>query len=452
MFHWEVTTNVTSESDKIDKMSPKESLNTDIYAGMKPLHNAAQLVGLAPYAYVRREQTGEESLDISRRRNVTKIIWGLLLLGVQFIGLSCGLAQNISSPPDTLMELVSEIIQIPFFNATSIGALIFALTVNRKKMLELINILSVVDRFVVHDTGIYKKQNITLLIALTCTTITSIIIFSVDAYCYITDVYDMLYVITIYLPYYIWSINELQFMNIAETLRVRLATLNRHVPLAFVQENHTESLPRNSRKRLGRCVRTRVSQSRNREELQRNYVRDELQVGPAQTSSPKSKVTYDMLKLSETYNQLYEMCRLINSMYGYMLLQASTCYTVCITADGYNLLSFLIALYKAEYPLIRPEALILWNLSNFSRLFAICLACQRVSNEVSRTVNQIETLKLQPDLSADVSNQLKIFSKQIEQCKIEFSACGFFDVNLSHYCAVVLTATTYITTLVLLER
>jgi hypothetical protein len=432
-------------------MLPKKSLNTDIYAGMKPLHFAAQLVGLAPYAYVRREQTGEETLDISRRCNVKKIIWGLLLLGVQFIGILCKLAQSITSPPATLMDFVSDLIQIPFFSATSIGALIFALTVNRKKMLEFINTLSVVDRCLLHENNIYKRQNIALLIAVTCITMTSIIIFYFDVYYYTT--YNMLYVITIYLPDYIWSINELQFMNIVETLRVRLATLNGHVPLLFVQETHTEIVPSNFRKHSGRYIRT--SQSCIRTELLRNYVRDELKVGPAQTCSHKSEVTNDMLKLSEVYNKLYEMCRLINSMYGYMLLQESASYTVCITADGYNLLSFLIALYKAEDPLIPPggcPALILWNISNLIRLFAICLACQRVINEVSRTVNRIETLKLQSDLSADVSNQLRILSKQIEQSKIEFSACGFIDINLSHFCAVVLTTTTYITMLVFLER
>jgi hypothetical protein len=149
------------------------------------------------------------------------------------------------------------------------------------------------------------------------------------------------------------------------------------------------------------------------------------------------------------------MCRLINSMYGYMLLHESTAYAICITAEGYYLLSFLIALYKAEDPLEQPGEylpLFLWTISYLSRLFTICLACQRVSNEVRRIVNQIERLKLQPDLSDDVSNQLRIFSKQLQECKIEFSACGFFDINLSHFCAVVLTSTTYITTLIFLER
>ncbi|PNF33535.1 hypothetical protein B7P43_G17411 [Cryptotermes secundus] len=419
---------------------------------MKPLLYAAQLVGLAPYAYVRREQTGEESLDISRRCNVKKTIWGLLLLVVQFTAILCRLAENITNPKRNLMDLVNDMLQVPSYSTISIGALIFALTVNRKKMLEFINILSLVDRFLLDDNSAYKKQNITLLTAVTCSTITSIITLLLDVFYY--NIYNMLSIITIYLPYYIWGINEIQFMNVVETLRVRLATLNRQVPLIFVQENHSEGVPGNSTKRLGRYVTTRVSRSCIRAELLRNYVRDELTVGPAQTCSQKSKVTCGMLKLSEMYDHMYEMCRLINSMYGYMTLQESTAYIVCITEDGYYLLTFLIALYKKDKLPIDPGgclALIIWNIWHFSRLFAICLACQRVSNEVRRILDQIETLKLQPNLSAAVSDQLTLFSKQIKQCKIEFSACGFFDINLSHFFAVVLTTTTYITMIIFLD-
>jgi hypothetical protein len=64
-------------------------------------------------------------------------------------------------------------------------------------MLQFINTLSVVDRFLLHDNNVYKKQNITLLTALTCTTVASMIIFYFDVYYYIP--YNILYVITIYI-------------------------------------------------------------------------------------------------------------------------------------------------------------------------------------------------------------------------------------------------------------
>jgi hypothetical protein len=123
--------------------------------------------------------------------------------------------------------------------------------------------------------------------------------------------------------------------------------------------------------------------------------------------------------------------------------------------DGYNLICFIVALYKSQAPMIPPEgypALILWNLSNLIRPFLLCLCCQRLNNEFKTTVKSIQTLALRPDVKTGVSDQLREFSSQVQNCKLGFSACGFFDINLSLSCAVVITATTQITVLVLLER
>jgi hypothetical protein len=138
-----------------------------------------------------------------------------------------------------------------------------------------------------------------------------------------------------------------------------------------------------------------------------------------------------------------------------MLLQEFTSYTVCTIADGYNLICVLVALYKSEASIIPPEGypgLILWNLSNLIRPFLLCLSCQRLHNEYKTTLKSIQTLALRPDVKTGVSDQLKQFSSQVQNCKLGFSACDFFDIDLSLSCAVVLTATTQITVLVLLER
>jgi hypothetical protein len=426
--------------------------STDVYGAMKPLFCVAQLAGLAPYVYVRSEQTGAESLDISRRRNLKKIVWGLVLLCVQLVGLVYKLAQGFTSPPDSLMDLVNDNIQLPFFSAVSIGALVLALTVNGKKMSAFIATLSVVDTSLLDDKRTYRKHRARLTAAVACATLFSVTIFCFDIHYYYT--YNTLYIITIYLPDYIWTINELQFMNLVETLTVRLRALNGHFSFVFPEETSTGRSPRNFRKSPVRFVRTRVHVSAIEAELSRQ-ARAECKASDAQTRARRSEVTRDTYRLIGTYDKLYDLSRLINSMFGYSLLVQFAAYTVCMVADGYNLACYLVALYRAEDPRIPPEgcpALILWNLSNLLRLFVICLTCQRASNEVRATVNQTEVLKLQPHLGADALRQLTIFSKQVEQCKIEFTACDFFDINLSQFFAVVLTATSYIAMLVLLER
>lgn len=432
-----------------------------MYSGVKPLHFVAQLVGLAPYSYIRNAQTGEESIDISRDSNATKIIWALLLACAQFIGLSWKIAESIINPPDSLMTLVNDIIQFPFFGATSMVAITLALTINRNKVSQILNTLSIIDKFLFSHKDIYKKQQTRLLISVVYTVLLSAVIFYFDIYYYYT--YNLLYIITIYVPDFVWSINELQFMNVVETLTVRLVRLNAIISNVFATDCYTNGAFHSTRKHNGQHKRgqrtnarnvTRMVSSNNIKPLRR-HICEEFEGNVTEVSCREPKILSRILKLRKIYNELYEVCCLTNSMYGYMLLQEFTSYTICTVVDGYNLICFLVALYKSEAPLIPPEgypALVLWNLSNLIRPFLLCLFCQRLHNEFKKTVNNIQVLRLQPDINTRVSNEFRLFSIQLQNCKLGFTACGVFDINLSLSCAVVLTATTYITVLVLLQR
>ena len=439
-------------------MFDKKSFSTDIYNGVKPLHFLGQLVGLAPYFYVRNTQTGEESIDISSRSNVKKIIWALVLLVVQITGLSFKIAGSIINPPDSIMDLVNDVIQFPFFGATSTVAITLAVTINRKKMLLFLHTLSVIDKVLFPKRNIYKKQQIQLLIAVACTSVVSAVIFYLDIYYYYT--YNLLYIITIYVPDFVWSVNELQFMNLVEVLRVRLVTLNARICTVFASDSYMQDAPRSTRKRnvqracrlvsVPHAVGSNYTKHPRRRQTCKEFLGDIIEI-----SCGESKITSRILKLRKIYNNLYEMCCLINTMYGYMLLQEFTSYAVCMIVDGYNLICFLVAIYKSEDPMVPPEgypALILWNLSNLIRPFLLCLSCQKLNNEFKTTLKSIQTLELQSDVKIGVSDQLRQFSSQVQNCKMGFSACGFFDINLSLFCAVVLTATTQITVLVLLDR
>ena len=438
-------------------MFDKKSFSTDIYSGVKPLHFVGQLVGLAPYFYVRNIQTGEESIDISIRSNVKKIIWALVLVVSQFIGLSCKIAGSIINPPDSIVDLVNDIIQFPFFGATSMVAITLAVTINRKKISQILNTLSAVDRVLFSDRNIYKKQQMQLLIAVICTCLSSAVIFYLDIHYYYT--YNLLYIITIYVPDFVWSVNELQFMNLVEVLRVRLMTLNSRISTVFASDCYMKDTSRSTRKHnvqhAGRYVSvSRAVGSTYIKHPRHRQICEEFVGNIIEISCNESKIPSRIFKLRKIYNKLYEMCFLINSTYGYMLLQQFTSYIVCMIVDGYNLICFLIALYKSKAPMVPAEgypSLILWNLSNLIRPFLLCLSCQRLNNEFKTTLKSIHTLALRPDVKTRESDQLKQFSSQVQNCKLGFSACGFFDINLSLSCAVVIAATTQITVLVLLE-
>jgi hypothetical protein len=438
-------------------MLVKNSFSTDIYSAVKPLYIVSQLVGLAPYFYVRNTQTGEESIDISISSNVKKIVWAFVLFVIQFIGLSGKIFRSFVNPPDSTVGFVNDVIQFPFFGATSMVAITLAVTINRKKMLQIINTLSVVDRVLFSNRNIYKKQRIQLLIAVICNSVISALIFSLDIYYYYT--YDLLYIITIYVPDFVWSINELQFVNLVDVLRVRLVTLNAAISTVFASDCYLKDAPRFTKEHnvqhTGRYVSVSRTVGSTNAKHSRHQICEEFVGNIIEMSCRESEIPSRIVKLRKIYNELYEMCCFMNSMYGYMLLQEFTSYTICMIVDGYNLVCVLVALYKSEAPVIPTAgypALISWNLSNLIRPFLVCLSCQRLNNEFKTAVKSIHSLTLRPDVKPRVSDQLRQFSSQIYNCKLGFNACGFFDINLSLFFAFVLTATTQITVLVLLER
>jgi hypothetical protein len=81
------------------------------------------------------------------------------------------------------------------------------------------------------------------------------------------------------------------------------------------------------------------------------------------------------------------------------------------------------------------------------RIITVTLPCQKTSEECQKCVDNIQEMLLQTD-QKDVVRQLKLFSNQLENNRIEFTANGFFMVNLSLLTAFSGVTVTYIILLV----
>jgi hypothetical protein len=77
-------------------------------------------------------------------------------------------------------------------------------------------------------------------------------------------------------------------------------------------------------------------------------------------------------------------------------------------------------------------------------LFMISVACHETSEEAAMSVSLVHSLLLDPCLSGDVSKELQLFYTQLTHLKIEFSACGFFAINLPFFYSTVGVICTYV--------
>jgi hypothetical protein len=77
-------------------------------------------------------------------------------------------------------------------------------------------------------------------------------------------------------------------------------------------------------------------------------------------------------------------------------------------------------------------------------LFMICIACHETSEEAAMSVSHVHSLLLNPCLNSDVSKEFQLFSTQLTHLKIEFSACGFFAINLPFFFSTIGVICTYV--------
>jgi hypothetical protein len=74
----------------------------------------------------------------------------------------------------------------------------------------------------------------------------------------------------------------------------------------------------------------------------------------------------------------------------------------------------------------------------------LTLCCQKTTEEVDDIFICIQKLLLYPNALGWKASELKIFSSQLKNNKVEFNVCGFFTLNLQFFCASVSVMFTYI--------
>jgi gustatory receptor len=156
--------------------------------------------------------------------------------------------------------------------------------------------------------------------------------------------------------------------------------------------------------------------------------------------------------LRQTYSDLYDITESINGIYGYHLTFELAYDFVSFVSFLYYALEVLSNAWKTGDRNLRREELIMlevatslcWATQNFLRILSITASCFAAGDEARRTGTVVHKLLLRQTLLRDTLTELQLFSTQLLSNKVEFSAGGFFPINLSLVYSMVGAATTYI--------
>jgi hypothetical protein len=149
--------------------------------------------------------------------------------------------------------------------------------------------------------------------------------------------------------------------------------------------------------------------------------------------------------LRQTYSDLYDITKSINGIYSYQItLELAYDFVSFI----YNLYYALEALLNIKTPgdlnLLEVASCLCWVTQTVVRILCITASCFVAGEEARRTGTVVHKLLLCQSLRRDTSKELQHFSIQLQSNKVEFSAGGFFPVNLSLAYSMAGAATTYI--------
>lgn len=125
--------------------------------------------------------------------------------------------------------------------------------------------------------------------------------------------------------------------------------------------------------------------------------------------------------------QLHDVATLIMSNYGFPVFMATFwIFMTIVFVFYYGLFSLQEVI---SFPADAEQHEVILSLSWC--MFCITLTCHMTTQEASLSVILVEKLLLCHDLGDDTVNELKAFSTQLGNMRIEFSPCGFFTLILS---------------------
>jgi gustatory receptor len=162
----------------------------------------------------------------------------------------------------------------------------------------------------------------------------------------------------------------------------------------------------------------------------------------------RDTVTLTRVKaLQEYHMHLYDVVQLLNSAYGFQVL-------FCFGFIFIQLITYYNIAIDLVVKMLSRKAGIATDIQEWSSLctgvlFSVILtfvtvSCEQANEEANRTGHLVHTVLLKPDLSRDLIQQLQLFSSQVSNLRVKFTACGFFTINSSLICGIGGVVCTYL--------
>ena len=434
----------------------------DFRASILPLYYICKIMGLAPFSYSNEVSVHTKQKKSSKDLLSLNVLWSFSVILIQLIGFMSLMIWNIiyDYRKYNLSVIIPDTLSILTMYSTCFASLIRAVF-NRRRMEILMMNFTAIDQILLQESCevVYRKTRRILLLELSLIFPFLIGLHFYDLYVWTDGILCILYIVKD-LANLSNVIMIIQFINITQFLRHRFRNLNQELAKCCDSKSHISDnsfmMFRSGINGLHIRTTQTASTANNWTDIPTtlNCILPNISV-PVSNTIPDDSSRIHTLR--QAYSDLYDITESVNGIYGYS-----------ITFElAYDFVSFVSCLYYAlevisnvkktgERNLREEETIMLevasslcWVTQTVFRILSITSSCSAAGEEAGRTGTVVHKLLLRQTLPRDTSTELQLFSIQLLNNKVEFSAAGFFPVNLSLAYSMVGAATTY--TIILIQ-
>jgi len=418
-------------------------------------------MGLAPFSYSNKVSVHTKQKKSTKSLLSPNVLWSFFVFLIQLTGSTSLMIWSIlyDCRKYTLSVIIPDTLTTLTMCSICFASLIRAVF-NRRRMEILMMNFTAIDQILLTENcdRVYRKTRRILLLELSL-----LFPLLVGFYCYQVYVWtegtSYIFIIAKDLANLSNVIMVIQYTNIMQLLRHRFRNLNQQLAKCCDNKSrikdHRLIKFRSGINRLHIKPTHTASTANNLTDIPttQNYMLSDISVPISNTGPDEISRIHTLRK---TYSDLYDITESINGIYGYQ-----------ITLElAYDFVSFVSFLYYALEALsnakntgdhnVRGEERITlevvcslcWVTLTCVRILSITASSFAAGEEARRTGTVVHKLLLRQSLLRDTSAELQLFSIQLLSNKVEFSAGGFFPVNLSLVYGMVGAAITYIIILI----
>ena len=409
----------------------KEPLEHNIYFVIQPLHSVSRILGLSPFhidpTYTFRNKGGCTSCHIIQ----AAVMIFLLLYGL------CTNVLTLVEDSDAMFNVIVRIvwiINVLLLHLTSILTLLFSVTRNRNHMTKVLRLLSRVDSKLFRNKSkqsVYSQHRSHVITQLWVMLILYGIVIAACIYSTIDGTWKRYAnAASLMLSNLINAVMIFQYVNIVQMVKERYQHVKHMLSVAsiaddvtYLRHTYVENLKSYKNHQVFTIVTNNLESGREFHNLCRIH------------------------NIRVIYSELCDLLNYNNKSYAVTILLDVTARLTFTVPTVYQGVMFIKVAILENGPFQVYFAGVTMLTLSVSMLFTflwLTLCCQKTTEEVDDIFICIQKLLLYPNALGWKTSELKSFSSQLKNNKVEFNMCGFFTLNLQSFCASVSVIFTYV--------